>query len=62
MGDPSKSNTWMKDIHDLPKTIRLLGIIEFLYHVEQVVFNIMTHFQKPRDTRRVSLIVIPSLY
>lgn len=59
MGDPSKPNTWIKDVHDLPNTVSLVGIIYVLYLVGQVVVNSMTHFQKLKDTCRVSLIDIP---
>ncbi|KAF9252886.1 hypothetical protein LCP9604111_412 [Penicillium roqueforti] len=52
MGDPSKPNTWIKDVHDLPNTVSLVGIIYVLYLVGQVVVNSMTHFQKLKDTCR----------
>ncbi|KAJ5801179.1 uncharacterized protein N7518_003247 [Penicillium psychrosexuale] len=52
MGDLSKPNTRIKDVHDLPNTVSLAGIVYILYLVGQVVVNSMTHFHKLKDTRR----------
>ncbi|KGO73147.1 hypothetical protein PITC_003360 [Penicillium italicum] len=51
MGDPGKPHTWMKDVHDLPRTVGLFSIIYAIYLVGRVVVGYLTHLQKLRKIR-----------
>ena len=59
----SKPSSWMKDAHDVPKTVGLFPAIGVLYLLGVLVVGFVTHRQKLKEIREeVRYIDPPPLY
>ncbi|CAI7648371.1 unnamed protein product [Penicillium viridicatum] len=47
----TKPSSWMKDAHDLPKTVPLFAIIYSIYLFGQLLVGVVTHRQKLKKIR-----------